>query len=34
MAEAERDYLAAVYNFHDALSALESAVGTRLRPES
>ena len=34
MAEAERDYLDAVYNFHDALSALESAVGTRLRPES
>ena len=34
MAEAERDYLDAVYNFHDALSALESAVGTRLRPGS
>lgn len=31
MAEAERDYLAAVYNYHDALSALESAVGTQLR---
>ena len=30
-AEAERDYLAAVYNYHDALSALESAVGTQLR---
>ena len=34
MAEAERDHLAAVYNYHDALSALESAVGTRIRPES
>ncbi len=34
MAEAERDHLAAVYNFHDALSALESAVGARLRPDS
>lgn len=32
MAEAERDYLNAVYDFHDALSALESAVGRRLRP--
>ncbi len=31
MAEAERDYLAAVYNYHDALSALESAVGIQLR---
>lgn len=31
MAEAERDHLDAVYNYHDALSALESAVGTRVR---
>jgi len=34
MAEAERDHLDAIYNYHDALSALESAVGARLRPPS
>lgn len=30
LATAERDYLNAVYDFHDALSALETAVGSRL----
>jgi outer membrane protein len=30
LATAERDYLNAVYDFHNALSALETAVGTRL----
>jgi outer membrane protein len=32
--QAERDHLAAVYDFHQAMWALEAAVGTRLRPES
>lgn len=30
LATAERDYLNAVYDFHNALSALETAVGSRL----
>lgn len=30
LAQAERDYLNAVYDFHNALSALEAAVGERL----
>lgn len=33
MAQAERDQLAAVYDFHAAMRALEAAVGVRLRPE-
>ena len=32
MAQAERDHLAALYDFHQAMWALEAAVGTRLRP--
>lgn len=32
--QAERDHLAAVYDFHQAMWALEAGVGTRLRPES
>lgn len=32
MAQAERDHLAAVYDFHQAMWALEASVGTRLRP--
>ena len=30
---ADRDHLAAVYAFHESLTALESAVGRRLRGE-
>lgn len=33
MAQAERDHLAAVYDFHQAMWALEAAVGVRLRPD-
>ncbi|MGI9626981.1 MAG: TolC family protein [Longimicrobiales bacterium] len=33
MAQAERDHLAAVYDFHQAMWSLEAAVGVRLRPE-
>jgi outer membrane protein len=33
LATAERDYLNALYRFHGATWALESAVGVRLRPE-
>ncbi|NNM31917.1 MAG: TolC family protein [Gemmatimonadetes bacterium] len=32
MEQAERDHLAAVYDFHQAMWALEAAVGLRLRP--
>jgi len=32
LAQAERDELAAVYNFHQAMWALEASVGQRLRP--
>lgn len=32
MEQAERDHLAAVYDFHQAMWALEAAVGVRLRP--
>jgi outer membrane protein TolC len=31
-AEADRDLLNAVYGYHDALAALEAAVGRSLRP--
>jgi len=31
-ARADRAHLAAVYAFHEALAALEAAVGRRLRP--
>ena len=33
MEQAERDHLAAVYDFHQAMWALEAAVGVRLRPD-
>ncbi len=33
MAAAERDHLNALYGFHDALAALEAAVGQPLRPQ-
>ncbi|MDH3224879.1 MAG: TolC family protein, partial [Gemmatimonadota bacterium] len=33
MAQAERDHLAAVYDFHQSMWALEAAVGVGLRPD-
>ena len=33
MSQAERDHLASVYDFHQAMWALEAGVGVRLRPQ-
>ena len=33
-AQADRERVAAIYAYHDAISALESVVGTELRPGS